>query len=316
VSLDADDVVITGGNSQALEQALTVFTQPGDVILVESPTYNLALGTMRDHPVEIVGVRHDEQGLDIGHLETTLARHRAAGRRPRLLYTIPTFHNPTGACLSDERRARLVALARQEDLILVEDDVYRELAYDGQAPRSLWSLEPRAPVLRLGSFSKSLTPGLRVGWVTGRADLRRRFAAAGMIESGGCPSQFAAMVAAALLLDGDEYDHHIAALCAAYASRRSALAAALRAHLPSGCGFAVPAGGFFVWLRLPSGLTAKRLLPHAERHKVSFIPGASFSTEGEDACVRLAFSLYDERELAEGARRLAAAVGSALSSSA
>lgn len=312
VPITAGKVVVTGGNSQAFDQALTVFGAPGDVVFVEAPTYNLALLTLRDHPVEIVGLPHDAGGLDLDRLESALHEARAAGRRPRLLYTVPTFHNPTGACLSGERRTALVALARREDLILVEDDVYRELAYDGDAPPSLWSLDPEAPVLRLGTFSKSLTPGLRVGWVTGRADLRRRFAAAGMIESGGCPSQFAATVAAALL-DGDAYDHHIAVLRAAYASRRDALAAALRAHLPAGCDFATPAGGFFIWLRLPEGLAATRLLPHAERHKVSFVPGASFSTDGEDACVRLAFSLYAEDALAEGAGRLAAAIGDAVS---
>jgi DNA-binding transcriptional MocR family regulator len=308
--IGADDVVITGGNSQALDQALTVFAMPGDVVLVESPTYNLALGSLRDHPVEVVGLRNDGRGLDVEHLETTLSCLHATGRRVRLLYTIPTFHNPTGRCLAPERRAALVALARREDLLTVEDDVYRELAYDGEAPPSLCSLDPEAPMLRLGTFSKSLTPGLRVGWATGRPDLLRRFSAAGMIESGGCPSQFAATVAAALL-DGDAYDAHITALRAAYTSRRDALAAALREHLPAGCGFTLPAGGYFIWLRLPDGLTATRLLAHAERRGVSFVPGSSFSTDGEDACVRLAFSLYDEAALAEGARRLAAAIESA-----
>jgi DNA-binding transcriptional MocR family regulator len=307
VPVTADEVVVTGGNSQALGQTVTVFARPGDVVLVEAPTYNLAIGILRDHPVEIVGVRHDEQGLDVDRLETTLGELRTAGRLPRLLYTVPTFHNPTGACLSDERRAALVALARREDLMVIEDDVYRELAYDGKAPPSLWSLDPEAPVLRLGTFSKSLAPGLRVGWVNGRADRRRRFAAAGLSESGGCPSQFAATVTAAFL-DGDIYERHIAALRAAYKSRRDALVAALRAHLPAGCSFTEPAGGFFIWLRLPSSLTARRLLPSAERHKVSLIPGSSFSTDGEDDCVRLAFSLYDEAALEEGARRLAAAI--------
>ena len=311
VPVDADEVVVTGGNSQALEQAVTAFTLPGDVVFVESPTYNLALAILRDHPVEVVGVRHDADGLDVDDLEAAVARVRARGRRPRLLYTITTFHNPTGACLSVERRAALVALAQREDLLIVEDDVYRELVYEGEAPPSLWSLDPKAPVLRLGTFSKSLTPGLRVGWMTGREDLRLRCTGTGMIESGGCPSQFAATVAAALL-DGGDYETHVAALRSAYAARRDALAAALRAHLPAGCDFVVPAGGYFLWLGLPAGLTSTALLPHAERHGVSFLPGGRFSTDGEDDHVRLAFSLYDEAALAEGAARLAAAIGDAL----
>jgi DNA-binding transcriptional MocR family regulator len=150
-----------------------------------------------------------------------------------------------------------------------------------------------------------------VGWVTGRDDLLRRFVGAGMIESGGCPSQFAATVAAALL-EGGAYEAHIAALRAAYAARRDALAAALRTHLPADCDFVVPAGGYFLWVTLPAGLTATALLSHAERHGVSFIPGGRFSTEGEDDHVRLAFSLYDEAALAEGGRRLAAAIADRL----
>jgi DNA-binding transcriptional MocR family regulator len=311
----AEDLVVTGGNSQALEQALTVFASPGDVVLVEEPTYNLALLTMRDHPVDIVSVPADVDGMDVEALAAALEALRADGRLARLLYTIPTFHNPTGTCLGAGRRAALVALARREGLILVEDDVYRELVYDGEAPASLWSVDPDAPVLRLGTFSKSLTPGLRVGWVTGRPDLRSRFVAAGMIESGGCPSQFAAEVAGELLASGD-YDGHVAALRTAYRSRRDALVAALREHLPAGCSFVVPTGGYFVWLALPAALTGAALEPHAERHRVSFIAGARFSTSGEDGRVRLAFSLYDEAALAEGARRLAAAVADALRASA
>lgn len=309
--LGADEIVVTGGNSQALDQALTVLTEPGDVVFVESPTYNLALVTMRDHPVEIVGLPHDAQGLDVETLAAAVTALRAAGRRPRLLYTVATFHNPTGVSLGGARRTALVALARREELLVVEDDVYRELAYDGAAPPSLWSLDREAPVLRLGTFSKSLTPGLRVGWVTGRPDLRERFAAAGAIESGGCPSQFAAALAGELLAAG-EYDDHVARLRATYRARRDALAAALREHLPAGCDFVVPAGGYFIWLALPPGLTATALAEHADRHQVSFIPGHRFSTSGEDGHVRLAFSLYDEAALAEGARRLAAAIAGAL----
>jgi len=311
VPVSADEIVVTGGNSQALEQALTVFTGPGDVVFVESPTYNLALATMRDHPVEIVGLPHDAKGLDVEALAGAIAALRAEGRRPRLLYTVATFHNPTGVSLSNQRRAALVALARREDLIVVEDDVYRELAYDGEAPPSLWSLDPEAPILRLGTFSKSLTPGLRVGWATGRTDLRERFIAAGMVESGGCPSQFAAALAGELLAAGD-YEGHIAHLRATYRSRRDALAGALREHLPAGCDFVLPTGGYFIWLALPPGVTATALTPHAEHREVSFIPGSRFSTSGEDGHVRLAFSLYDEEALAEGARRLAAAIADAL----
>lgn len=311
LALDADDVLVSGGVSQALGQVLTDLTRPGDVVFVECPTYNLALGILADHPVEVAGVRVDEDGLDVEALAAAVREARARGRRPRLLYTIPTFHNPAGVILAPARREGLLDLARREDLVIVEDDVYRELAYDGEAPRSLRALDPEAPVVRLGSFAKSLAPGLRLGWIDAPADLRGRLAVDGVLESGGCVSQFSAQVVAALL-QGDAYDAHVAALRAAYAARRDALVAALREHLPAGCRFAAPAGGFFVWVTLPQRLTAAALLPAAERARVGFAPGAGFRTDGDDHDLRLAFSLYDPAGLAEGGRRLGAAIAEAL----
>jgi len=306
----AADVLVSGGNSQALGQVLTVLTAPGDVVLVESPTYNLALGIMRDHPVEVVSVSLDEDGLQLGALQATLAELRAVGKRARLLYTIPTFHNPAGVSLSAQRRQDLLAIAAEDGLMVVEDDVYRELVYEGHAPPALWTLRGEAPVVRLGSFSKTLAPGLRVGWINASCGLLERLAAAGVLESGGCVSQFGGSVVARLLASGG-YDQHVAELRRTYASRRDALAAALREHLPAGCSFATPAGGFFIWLTLPAGLAATALLPMAEAHGVAFAPGARFCSDGDDRSLRLAFSLYDEATLKEGARRLGAAVTAA-----
>jgi DNA-binding transcriptional MocR family regulator len=308
--LAAGDVLVSGGNSQALGQMLTDLTRPGDAVFVEDPTYNLALGIIADHPVEVIGVPLDAEGLDVTALAEAVARVRAADMRPRLLYTIPTFHNPTGVSLSLSRREQVLELARREGLILVEDDVYRELAYDDAAPPALRALDPEAPVIRLGSFAKSLAPGLRLGWIDAPPELREQLSADGVLESGGCVSQFSAAVVAALLEAG-AYGAHIAALRTVYASRREALAAALREHLPAGCAYALPAGGFFLWVALPEGLTATALLPVAERHGVGFAPGGRFSAGGDDTSVRLAFSLYDEASLAEGGRRLAAAISEA-----
>jgi 2-aminoadipate transaminase len=311
LALSAGDVLVSGGNSQALGQVMTMLAGPGDVVFVERPTYNLALGIIADHPVDVVGIPMDAEGLEVDTLAEAISEVRASGRRPRLLYTIPTYHNPACVSLSTERRARLLELARREDLVLVEDDVYRELVYEGEAPPALRALDPAAPVVRLGSFSKSLAPGLRLGWIDAPAALRRRLSADGVLESGGCVSQFSAHVAAALLAAGT-YGAHVAMLRLAYASRRDALAAALREHLPHGCRFAVPSGGFFLWLTLPPGLTASHLLHVAERHAVGFAPGRRFCTDGDDRSLRLAFSLYDEASLTEGARRLCGAIAEAV----
>ncbi len=314
-AIDAGDILVTGGNSQALDQVLTMLAQPGDVVFVECPTYNLALSIIADHPVTIAGVALDEQGLDVDALEAAVREARAAGRRPCMLYTIPTFHNPAGVSLSAPRRRQLLELARRHDLVVVEDDVYRELVYEGEAPPALRALDPAAPVVRLGSFSKSLAPGLRLGWIDAPAALRERLAASGVLESGGCVSQFSAHVAGQVLAAG-EYDGHVAALRRAYASRRDALAEALAERLPSGCRFSVPAGGFFLWVTLPPGLDSSDLLPEAERRGVAFAPGRRFCADGADHSLRLAFSLYDEASLVEGARRLGAAVDDALAGNA
>jgi 2-aminoadipate transaminase len=309
-AVPADEILVSGGNSQALDLVLAMLTAPGDVVLVESPTYNLALGVLRDHLVEVVGVPLDGDGLDVDMLERTLVRLRTGGRKARLLYTIPTFHNPSGACLAPARRERLLEIARAWDLTLVEDDVYRELAYDGPAPPSLWSAAPDAPVVRLGSFSKSLAPGLRVGWINAPRDITKRLSGSGMLDSSGCPSQFAASLVAELL-HGNAYETHIDGLCRAYAARRDVLVAALREQLPPGCRFTVPAGGFFIWLTLPDGVCATQLLPLAEARGVAFAPGVRFCSDGDDQSVRLAFSLYGEAMLTEGARRLGAALRAA-----
>jgi len=305
----AAEIMITGGISDALQQLCTLWARPGDVVLVESPTYHLAVRILRDHPLELAPVAADESGLCIDALDATIAGLRRTGRRPRMLYLVPTFHNPTGVSLSPERRAALVELAAMQDLLIVEDDVYRELAYDGPAPPSLWSMAPPGVVARMGSFAKSLAPGLRLGWLTGGAALVQRLVGSGLRDSGGGTNHFAAMVVAELCASG-RFEEHVAQLRAAYSTRRDALLAALAMYLPPGCRAAVPAGGFFVWVTLPDGLDAAELLPRAEAAGVSYLPGARFHLEdgrGTNA-LRLAFSLYGPEELAEAARRLGEAI--------
>ncbi len=302
--------MISGGNSQALEQLVTLFCRPGDVVLVERPTYSLALGILRDHPVVVEALPFDEEGLDVDALERRLVEARATGAAARLLYTIPTFHNPTGVSLSAERRRRLVSVAAAYELLVIEDDVYRELWYDEPAPPSLWSLAAPGTVLRLGSFAKTLAPGLRVGWLNAAPEQIERVSRSGLNDSGGCPSQFAAAVVDRFLAGG-RYEPHVAELRAAYAARRDALAAALAASLPKGCGFSVPAGGFFIWVSLPEGLRAGELLPAAEAAGVSFVPAARSHLDGYDGGLRLAFTLYGADELAVAATRLGTAIAAA-----
>jgi DNA-binding transcriptional MocR family regulator len=220
---------------------------------------------------------------------------------------VPTFHNPTGVSLSLARRQALVALAADYDLLVVEDDVYRELAYDHPAPPSLWSLAPHQ-VIRLGSFAKSLAPGVRLGWLTGPRSVISRLADGGLLDSGGGTNHFTALVVNEFC-HSSEYDRHVAELRAAYTLRRDSLLAALAAYLPPGCSWYRPEGGFFAWVMLPQSLRSVELLPYAEAAGVSFIPGPRFYLNGGgENALRLAFSLYPPALLQEGIARLGGAL--------
>lgn len=313
----AGEIAVTNGNTPALHQLTARLVRPGDVVLVEDPGFSLALRLFCDMGVELAGVPFDEGGLDVERLPGVLARMRAQGKRPRFLYTVATFHNPTGVSLAAERRRRLVELAVAEDLLIVEDDVYRELWYGRPAPPSLWSLAAgvdggAARVVRLGSFSKSLAPGLRCGFLTGPAEVVERFTDCGLLDSAGCLSQLTSLIVTVLLLDGT-YDENVAGLRRVYGERRDALVEALRTALPEDCSCTEPEGGFFAWVSLPPGLPAARLLPFAEAAGVSFFGGERYSLAGDDGGLRLGFSMYGPGDLAEGAERLGRAIAEALS---
>ncbi|MCX6029594.1 MAG: PLP-dependent aminotransferase family protein [Chloroflexi bacterium] len=301
--LPPEQLFITGGVSQGLDLLCTLLTRPSDAVLVEAPSYHLAQRIFHDHGLCQIPVHADEGGLRPDALAAALAELRREGRAARFLYTVPTFGNPTGATLSLERRQVILSLANEAGLTIVEDDVYRHLWYDAPPPPSLFSLAPAGRVIRLGSFSKLLAPGLRLGWLTAAPELVRRCAGSGLLDSGGGVSHFAAHVVAAYLELG-LLDDHVERLQAAYRRRRAALLAALARHLPPGCRWIAPGGGFFLWLQLPAGCDSAALLSAAERAGVSYVPGGRFFPGGGgERYLRLAFSLLSAEELAEGARR-------------
>jgi DNA-binding transcriptional MocR family regulator len=300
-----DEVFVTAGASQGIELVSTVLTRPGDVVLVDSPTYHLALRILADRDVELVGVPADDAGLDPAGTAELLHRLRRAGRRVPLLYLVPTFANPTGGCLPPERRAALVELARATGTVVVEDDTYREMAFDGPAPPSLWSAGPDA-VVRVGSFAKSVGPGLRLGFLTARPEFVRTLADRGYVDSGGGLNHATALAMAVLGRSG-RYAAHVAEIRSRYRTHRDALVAALRAEAPA-LDPVPPRGGWFLWLRAPGSAT--ELLAAARARGVSFVPGPAFHAgrAGGADRLRLSFSMYDPGVLAEGARRLGQAL--------
>ncbi len=230
--------------SQGLDLLCTLLTRSGDTILVQSPVYHLALRIFRDHGLDLAPVASDESGLRVDDLAATLDVRRIAGRTPRFLYLVPTFCNPTGISLIAQRRAEVVRLAEAHGLLILEDDVYRELWYDLPPPVPLQSLAASGTVIRLGSFSKILAPGLRLGWLIAAPEMVARYVNSGLLDSGGGVNHFTAHVAAAYL-DLGLLDGHIERLRTTYRSRRDALLDGLARFMPSDCRWTAPGGGFF-----------------------------------------------------------------------
>ncbi len=305
------EVVVTAGASQGLDLVATLLLAPGDTVLLDVPTYHLAVSILRDHPVQLAAVRSDAGGIDLKDLARVMARLRGRDHRPRLLYTIATFHNPTGRNLADERRAQLLAFAAEHELLIVEDDTYRELSYDGPSPPSLWAMDESDRVIRLGSFAKSIAPGLRVGYVTAEAGVVDRMVTGGLLDSGGGISHLGALVVAEYAAAGD-YARQVERFKAAYRDQRDRLLASLAEHLPDAVSWSKPAGGYFVWLELGEGLSAEQLLPVAQAARTSFLPAGAFFLDRKRSpqALRLAFSMHPPPRLEEAAVRLASAVKS------
>jgi DNA-binding transcriptional MocR family regulator len=297
------EVFLTAGASHALELLCTLLVRPGDAVLVDAPTYHLALRTIADHTGHIVPAPADPD-----RLEELIGRLRSDGHRVPLLYLVATFGNPTGASVPVQRRTALAGLAARTGVLIVEDDTYRELAYDGVPPPSIFSAAAPGTVARIGSFSKTVAPGLRLGWITAGAGLVATLADRGYVDSGGGVNHTNAVTMAHFGTSG-EYGRHLAQVRSRYRAQRDRLVSAVREHLPA-AEFAVPAGGWFLWLRLPPGPGAGALLPAAEAAGVSYLEGRRFFVDGTgDAFLRLSFSLLEGDLLAEGARRLGAALG-------
>ena len=298
----AEQLLVTSGSQQALTLVATVLLEPGDVVLVEEPSYLAALQAFQLAGAEVVPVPCDDHGLDPDAVAALAARHGA-----RLLYTVPTFQNPTGRTLPLARRTALVEVAARAGLWVLEDDPYGELRYAGEPEPALASL-PGAEdrVLALSTLSKVAAPGLRIGWVRAPETLRRPLTVAK--QAADLHSSTVDQAAAARWLAVVDLEAHLRVLREAYGARRDALLIGLAAALPPGSVHNRPEGGMFVWARLPDGWDADRLLRRALERDVAFVPGAPFFAGPPDrATLRLSFTAHPPAEIEEGLRRLRAA---------
>jgi 2-aminoadipate transaminase len=294
-AVDGERLLISNGNSQAIELCCAALTRPGDVVFVEEPTYFLALRIFADHGLRVVGIPVDEAGLRIDALEAQLAVHT-----PRLVYCIPTGHNPTGVSMPDERRRRLVELARERSFLVVADEVYQLLDYSAAPPQPLAGDTDSGVVLSLGTFSKILAPGLRLGWIQADDELLDKLTARGQLVSGGGLNPFTSALIAPILEDGGvgEYlDDVRRILC----RRLATMDEALKEHLPSGVSYRRPDAGYFFWLRFPDGVDTTAVRGAALAQGVGFQPGPVFSTvAGHRNCLRLSFAYYDDVDIRAG----------------
>jgi len=311
VNCQPDDVVVTTGSQQGFDLLLRTLIAPGDTALIEEPAYPAAIQALRLAGANIVAVRTDRDGIDVDALAAQLDALPEANR-PKLLYTVPTFANPTGATLPQARREALVRLAAARRIVLVEDDPYGELRFSGTPVPPILALAEACPgarewVVYFGSLSKIVAPGLRIGWTVAPAPIARRIIVAKQ-TSDLCTAPLSQEIARHYL-DSGSLTLHLRSIIGAYRVRCEALLHALAHFAPHDIELSAPEGGMFVWARLTGGRDAGEMLKHAIERNVMFVPGAAFFIREPDlSSLRLSFAAPSEAEAFEGARRLASAL--------
>jgi 2-aminoadipate transaminase len=296
-----DEVLVTAGSQQGLDLTAKLFLDEGDLVLLESPTYLAALQAFRVFGARLVGVPTDDDGMDMTALERLLERER-----PKLVYVVPDAQNPSGRTWSVERRRRLAELAAAHGVPVVEDAAYGDVIFEGAVPPAIQSFDRAGLVVTLGTFSKVLCPGLRLGWLAAAPALREKYVI--LKQSADLHTSSFSQVLAARWLRSVDFAAHLERIRALYRQRRDVLLRALEEDLPS-CRFTRPAGGLFVWLELPADVDARVLLALCLERKVAFVPGAAFFAGDERRnTARLNFSNMPPERIREGVRRLAAAL--------
>ncbi len=294
-----DNILITAGSQQALALVSQLLLEPGDTILVESPTYSGALDLFRALNFKIISLPMDSQGMQVDLLEKQLQQYH-----PKLVYTIPNFHNPTGTCLSGPRRHELIILADRYNVPILEDDFVGDLRYEGRALPALKALDPGGRVIHISTFSKMLMPGLRVGFLVAEGPVYDRLVKFKRVNDLATSS----LIQRALhdYVTVGRYQAHLRRSCQIFRKRRDAMLDALQRHLPPGWQAEVPQGGLFLWLKLPGKFLAEELLPLAIDQGVDFMPGSSFFLEASNGAhwLRLNFVRQNEEKIEEGIKKL------------
>lgn len=300
---DPEDVIVTTGGQQAIDLVTKTLVDPGDVVICEAPTYPGAVPVFCSYEAEVIQVECDADGMKIDELEALLDRLHGEGRRAKFIYSVPTFQNPAGVTMSFERRARLVELARMHELLVVEDSPYGLLRYSGEALPSLYQLDGGDFVIYLGTFSKILSPGIRLGWAVAPPPVMEKIVL-GKQAADLCSSTLTQYFVREYFAEG-RWRQYIEELVEIYRHRRDVMLAALHEHFPAEATWTEPEGGLFIWATLPEYIDTGDLLAKALRADVAFVPGqAAYIDERGKSSMRLNFSGVTEDEIREGIRRI------------
>ena len=305
ITLERPQIKLTGGASQALDHLCTLLTRPGEYLLVEAPTYHEALQLFRNHGLRPLSIPTDDDGLIVDELAASLQFLKKKRAKARFLYTIPTFQNPSGITLSEERREAVLVLAEKEDLLIVEDDVYFELAYEPLNVSPLFSLDKNDNVIRLGSFSKIIAPGLRLGWMMGPVEIIDQLTKSGLRRMGGGAHPLTAN-AVAMYCQENLLEPHLEFVRTVYSKRRDVMLEALEAMMPDGISWTRPGGGFFVWIILPETLPVVEIVKWAKEEGILLLAGDPFfAGTSPQQHLRLAFSYVHPEKIREGIKKFA-----------
>lgn len=299
VAAQAERVLITTGSQQGIDLVGKVFLERGDTVVVESPCYVAALQAFSAYEVTPIPVESDDQGMRVDLIEEALAQN------PKLIYIVSEFSNPKGTTLSAERRSRLIDLSHRYGVPILEDNPYSELRYAGVAPQPLAALDRDGLVIHIGTFSKTLSPGMRLGWLIAAEPIFKEAVIAK--QAADLHTSTVEQRAAALLLQDFDYDAHIKVLCRVYGERCKAMRDAIERHFPAGTRWTTPEGGLFLWVELPETVSAQEMFEDALRERVAFVPGTSFfAGEPRTNFMRLNFSNQKPEMITEGIGRIAA----------
>ena len=312
IRASADDVIVTTGSQQALDLISRIFIDPGDVVLVEAPSYVGALGTFSQYQAAVVHVETDQDGMVPAALVEAIKSVRETGRKIKFLYLIPNYQNPTGVMLSADRRTEILQICAKEEIFIVEDNPYGLLGFDRPSPNAMRAQDSEN-VIYLGSFSKTIASGLRVGWALVPQSIKDKLVIASE-SSILCPSNFTQLTISSYLKDQPWRDQ-IASFVDLYRVRRDAMLESLDAHFPKEATWTKPGGGFYVWVTLPPEIDTKAMVPKAIVAKVAYVPGSAFYADGFGSWqMRLSYCHPTPERIREGVKSLGAVVKKELAS--